>query len=221
MANNVPITPGVGATVGSEDVGGVQYGQVKLVDATVGSTAPIGTALNPLPVTGNVNIVSALPVGNNNIGNVDLASSIPAGTNNIGDVDIASALPAGTNNIGTVNLRSADLCVSATGAAATLVTATLPAVAGQFHYITKIDVECYASAARVGAAAPTIVTTTNLPGNPSWNFPTAQVIGSIDRNPEDSPAPFRSAVANTATTIVGPATANVIWKINVFYYTAA
>lgn len=53
-----------------------------------------------------VDVVAALPAGDNNIGNVDLASSIPAGTNNIGDVDIASALPAGTNNIGDVDIAS-------------------------------------------------------------------------------------------------------------------
>lgn len=53
-----------------------------------------------------VDVVGALPAGDNNIGNVDLASSIPAGTNNIGDVDIASALPAGTNNIGDVDIAS-------------------------------------------------------------------------------------------------------------------
>lgn len=35
-----------------------------------------------------VDVVGALPTGDNNIGNVDLASAIPAGTNNIGDVDV-------------------------------------------------------------------------------------------------------------------------------------
>jgi hypothetical protein len=47
-----------------------------------------------------VDVVAALPAGDNNIGNVDVASALPAGDNNIGNVDIASALPAGTNFIG-------------------------------------------------------------------------------------------------------------------------
>lgn len=38
-----------------------------------------------------VDVVAALPAGDNNIGNVDIASALPAGTNNIGDVDIASS----------------------------------------------------------------------------------------------------------------------------------
>lgn len=69
-----------------------------------------------------VDVVAALPAGNNNIGDVDIAS-IAAGDNNIGNVDIASiaagdnnignvdvvtlpALPAGNNNIGDVDVAS-------------------------------------------------------------------------------------------------------------------
>lgn len=46
-----------------------------------------------------VDVVGALPAGDNNIGNVDLASAIPAGTNNIGDVDVLTvpADPFGAN----------------------------------------------------------------------------------------------------------------------------
>jgi hypothetical protein len=57
-----------------------------------------------------VDVVAALPAGNNNIGDVDVASlpTLPAGNNNIGDVDVASlpALPAGNNNIGDVDVAS-------------------------------------------------------------------------------------------------------------------
>lgn len=53
-----------------------------------------------------VDVVAALPAGDNNIGNVDVITlpALPAGTNNIGDVDVLSlpALPTGTNSIGTV-----------------------------------------------------------------------------------------------------------------------
>jgi hypothetical protein len=69
-----------------------------------------------------VDVVGALPAGNNNIGDVDVAS-IAAGDNNIGNVDIASiaagdnnignvdvvtlpSIPAGTNNIGDVDVLS-------------------------------------------------------------------------------------------------------------------
>lgn len=56
---------------------------------------------------GGVDILAALPAGDNNIGNVDIASALPAGDNNIGNIDVASALPAGDNNIGNVDLASA------------------------------------------------------------------------------------------------------------------
>lgn len=57
-----------------------------------------------------VDVVAALPAGNNNIGDVDVAS-IAAGDNNIGNVDIVTlpALPAGTNNIGDVDVVSSAL----------------------------------------------------------------------------------------------------------------
>ena len=49
MADNVSL-PGTGEVVATDDVGGVQYQQVKLVDSTLNSTTPIGTEANPLPV---------------------------------------------------------------------------------------------------------------------------------------------------------------------------
>lgn len=52
MADNVTL-PGTSEVVATDDVGGVQYQQFKLVDATLNSTTPIGTESNPLPVTDN------------------------------------------------------------------------------------------------------------------------------------------------------------------------
>lgn len=80
-------------------------------DAILADTANMDTNLGTVAgaVAGTemqVDVVAALPAGDNNIGNVDIASALPAGTNNIGDVDIASALPAGTNNIGDVDIAS-------------------------------------------------------------------------------------------------------------------
>jgi hypothetical protein len=48
MADNVTL-PGTGEIVATDDVGGAQYQLIKLVDATVNSTTPIGTTSNPLP----------------------------------------------------------------------------------------------------------------------------------------------------------------------------
>lgn len=65
MADNVPITPGAGATIATDDVGGAHFQRVKLVDGTLDSTAAIpGDATNGLDVDvtrvqGSVTVVQA------------------------------------------------------------------------------------------------------------------------------------------------------------------
>jgi hypothetical protein len=119
-----------------------------------------------------------------------------------------------------VSLQAADKAVSVTGAAAAQVIATLPAPgAGLFHYITRINIIAYASAARTGAATPVVVTSTNLPGGLSWTTPTAMAIGTQYETDIQLSGPLKSSAANVATTIVAPATSSVIWRINVVYYT--
>lgn len=51
MADNITITQGSGTTIATDDVGGVQYQRVKLVDATDGSSTAAGVAANPLQVS--------------------------------------------------------------------------------------------------------------------------------------------------------------------------
>jgi len=50
MANNLAVTPGTGATVAAEDIGGIKYSLAKLMDASAGATLPIGVTSNPLQV---------------------------------------------------------------------------------------------------------------------------------------------------------------------------
>ncbi len=139
----------------------------------------------------------------------------------VGAVFLNASIPAGSNNIGFVTDKTAaTLGVTVTGAAAAIATLTLPAAgAGLFHYITSIDITLYNAAARTGSATPVLVTTTNLPGAHVWNFPSAGAIGTVDRFSLTPTDPTRSSVANTATTIVGPATAGILWRINATYYT--
>jgi hypothetical protein len=120
-----------------------------------------------------------------------------------------------------VEQQAATLWISVTAASGVAITATLPApAAGLFHYITSLDISLYAAVARVGAAAPVLVTTTNIPGSPVLNFPTAQAIGAIDRDNLNLTSPIKSSLAATATTIVCPAATTGIWRVNVGYYTA-
>jgi hypothetical protein len=52
MADNTTLDPMTGGeTIATEDIGGVKYEKVKLIDSTAGSTTPIGTATDPLQVT--------------------------------------------------------------------------------------------------------------------------------------------------------------------------
>lgn len=116
--------------------------------------------------------------------------------------------------------RPAELHVTATAAVNTIVTCTLPAGgANLFHYITRIHITLYNVAARTGSATPLVQpTSTNLPGSPTWVWPTAGAIGTLDRQEIGLAAPLKSSAANTNTVISAAATANVIWRISVDYY---
>jgi hypothetical protein len=116
--------------------------------------------------------------------------------------------------------QSSTLCQSATAAANTGLTVTLPAAgAGLFHYITGIEITRNATAALAGTAT-LVITTTNLSGSRAWSVGNAMAAGgtqidvSIMRT-----IPIKSSVANTATTIVMPVPgAAVLWRCNVDYY---
>lgn len=131
-----------------------------------------------------------------------------------------SLFPRAANALN-VNARQqvADLCVSATGAAAAAVTLTLPAPGASLRqYITRIQIIQYAAGALTGGATPVTVTTTNIPGTPTFTFPTAQAIGvNYEQNVEPS-KDIEAILDNTAVTIVCPATTSVIWRVNVWYY---
>jgi len=122
---------------------------------------------------------------------------------------------AATNLITDLPFTEPVLGVTATGAAAAGVTLTLPAVAGKFHNISSISITAYSTAARTGGAVPILVTSTNLPGSPVWTFASAAAIGTTDKELfKDS---IKSINPNTSTTIVCPATASIIWRVQVFY----
>lgn len=112
------------------------------------------------------------------------------------------------------------LHVTATAAANTAVTATLPAAGvGMFHYITHIDITRNATAALAGTAT-LIHTTTNLPGSPAWSVGNAMVAGGTEKDVVYEPTtPLKSSVANTNTTVVAAAAGlAVLGRVNVTYY---
>lgn len=124
------------------------------------------------------------------------------------------------NVVGRTLPTASDLAVSVTAAASTALTATLPApAAGLFHYITSIEIQRYAAAALTGAAAPVVVTTTNLPGTLAWSFDTAAAIGTSQIQAFTFASPVKSSAAATATTFVAPLFTGAIWRITITYYT--
>ncbi len=115
--------------------------------------------------------------------------------------------------------KAATLAVTVTGAASAAVTATLPAVAGLRHYLDRISIVRSATAALIAAAAPVVVTTTNLPGSPAFTFGSDVAGIGIDKEivAEFGGAGLAASALNTATTIVAPAYTGVIWRMNAFY----
>ena len=116
-------------------------------------------------------------------------------------------------------LIPSNLHVTATAAANTAATATLPGVAGLFHYITHINIVRNATAALAGTAT-IIHTSTNLPGNPAWSVGNAMLAGGTQEDVNYTPTtPLKSSVAGTATTVVAAAGgAAVLGRVNVSYY---
>jgi hypothetical protein len=115
--------------------------------------------------------------------------------------------------------KPATLLVTATGAASAAVTATLPAVSGLRHIIDFIRINRSATAALTAAAAPVVVTTTNLPGSPALTFGSDAAGIGIDKEGllDFGASGLAASALGTATTIVCPVYTGVIWRINVAY----
>lgn len=134
------------------------------------------------------------------------------------------AMRASTADFATIVERiPATSGITATGAAAAAVTLTIPAPgAGLFQYIDWIRIEHFATALLTAAAAPVIVTTTNIPGTPSFNFPAAAIAqGVVTEKVISNNMPVRAIAANTAVTVVCPATTAVIWRATASYRVGA
>jgi len=106
--------------------------------------------------------------------------------------------------------------LTATAAAGVAATLTIPAPgAGLYQYVNWIRIEKFAAALLVAAAVPVIVTTTNIPGTPSFNCAAdAAAAGTLVEKIISQSMPIRGITANTAITVVAPLTTSVLWKIS-------
>lgn len=126
--------------------------------------------------------------------------------------------PVGTNHLG-IQAKTMTELVSVTAAVGVAVTATLPAVVGLRHIIDFVEVTRSATAGLTPAAAPVVITSTNLPG--SFALTCGQDAGGVGVD-KDMLADFggtglAATATNTNTTIVCPAYVGVVWRINVGY----
>ncbi len=117
---------------------------------------------------------------------------------------------------------TAPLYGTATGAAGAAVTLTLASPgAGLRQYITFLRILRSSSAALTAGAAPTVVTTTNLPGSMAYSFGAdASPQGADKIISEDFAYPIPASTQNNTVTIVCPVTTGVIWRVSVGYYVA-
>lgn len=87
MVDNVAVTPGVGATFATDDIGGIQYPRVKVTQGADGASVDVSSAA-PLQVTLANGTVPSHAVTNAGTFAVQNTAALVAGTNNIGDVDV-------------------------------------------------------------------------------------------------------------------------------------
>ena len=131
----------------------------------------------------------------------------------------------GNSTTGVLTSLSSIVSLTTLSAANTAVTLTLPAVAGQFHYITRIRITAHNTTATAvaGSAVTLAFTSTNIPTGLAWTAGNALGAG-VDKivTDEQLQNPLKSTTVNTATTIVAPACGTgVLVRITAYYYTAA
>lgn len=183
-----------------------------------------GCSGGPIPLAGQPLLVDALVAAN-----TTRVYSVPVGQLSALRVR-ASAYTSGTATVtihsdvndalnGAILAKPTTLLISVTGAAGAAVTATLPSVAGLRHVLDFIRVVRSASVALTAGAAPTVVTTTNLPGSPAFTFGADAAPQGSDKVDELNfgSTGLAATALGTATTLVCPATTGVIWRANVGY----
>lgn len=185
------------------------------LDVALSTRAGAFPAIQPVSGTVGINNFPATQPISGSVG----VNNFPATQPVSGTVGVNN-FPATQPISGTVAHLPATLVQSQKSGSGVALTVSLPVVAGQFHYISRINIIAYAAAARTGVATPVDVTTTNLPGSLAWTTPTAAAIGTQYETDIQLTSPLKSTAVATATTIAAPATSGVIWRINVFYYTA-
>lgn len=125
----------------------------------------------------------------------------------------------GATPVAVVASQASTTCISAAGAAGAQATATVPAVSGQFFYVTYLEIEYGA----IAAPSATLLATTssNLPGSLVWNDAAPATTFQHDISMSFT-VPLKSSAAGIATVVTGNAgVASISQRINIcgFYAT--
>lgn len=115
---------------------------------------------------------------------------------------------------------------SSTGIASSTITVTVttPTSSGFYstgysNYVSHLRIEQYAAGTLTGGATPLTCTTTNLPGNPTFKFPTAMATGTVSVLDIALDNPLAPSVSGNIA-VSCPGATNVIWNILLVYYPA-
>lgn len=129
MADNTTLPAGAGGDViADEDIAGVKYQKVKLIDPTAGSTTPIGTGANPLNVSLPAGFATAANQALEVLSLANIDSKITA-VNTGAVVVSSSALPSGAStaarqDTGNTSLASIDGKITAVNTGAVVVSSS-------------------------------------------------------------------------------------------------
>jgi hypothetical protein len=130
---------------------------------------------------------------------------------------VSPALTQNANGEQVVALKDG-IPITATAAAGSAVTVTIPATAGKSNYLAYLQIIAYASVTVAGAVAPTLVPVTGLPAALTFTFPTALAVGTTAEQKIEGISAVRASAVNTAIVISAPATTSIIWRINAIYF---
>jgi hypothetical protein len=154
MADNVAITPGTGATVGADEIGGILFQRVKVIVGADGTNNGDVSSANPMPVSGTVTVTGSTAV-----------VSMPAVTGSVTLVGV-SAITGSTSVVNTVTVTGSTTVVG------TVTVTGITTVIGAISAVTAITNPVTITGSTVVLSMPAVTGSVTLVG-------TSAVTGSV------------------------------------------
>lgn len=178
MADNVGYTPGSGAIVAADDIGGVLHQRVKLALGADGTNDGDLSATNPMPVTGSVAVTTAVPLDVTASTPLEVTASTPL------DVDVTNVVEATIPN-GEL-IEALEAMRMAVQSLTRSIGQTMPDVAGRMRIaLDAISASLTLATVTTVTTCSTLTNQTQLGGNPAFEqIPALMRLGadSLRRN---------------------------------------